>query len=373
MEIELVITEKVGGEAIVMTNVPEGVTAFAVWFSSLAAWSLVGSFAGGLKKIAISSLWAKRLLLAMTGCVFVTEMRAEQISLQGGAVVSGTVLREDSRGVVVDLGFELLRVPIEQIVSRTPPDSEKSPEKQSDGRIYRQAQKQPLRTVRELNKAVGPATVQVRTESGLGSGFIISPEGHVITNNHVISGSYEISVLLYETGANELKKVTFDDVELVAQSPLYDLALLKIKAERTFPTVPLGERNALAQGEDVFAVGSPLGLERSVSQGIVSVRNRVFPPGVTLIQHTAQINPGNSGGPLFNRRGEVVGVNNLKLVGSQVEGLGFAIPITHVLHFIENRDAYAFDPRNPNAGYRYLAPPGAPRVANETSNSTAEK
>jgi serine protease Do len=79
-----------------------------------------------------------------------------------------------------------------------------------------------------------------------------------------------------------------------------------------------------------------------------------------FIQTTAQINPGNSGGPLFNLRGEVVGVNDMKAMGVGVEGLGFTIPATGLKNFLRNRDAYAFDPRNPNAGYRYLEPPRAP-------------
>jgi len=219
---------------------------------------------------------------------------------------------------------------------------------------------------------VGPATVQVRTATGLGSGFVISPEGYVITNNHVISGDYNISVILYEQGDKELRKVTFKKVELLAQSPLFDLALLKIHADRKFPFVPIAKRNVLEQGQEVFAVGSPLGLERSISSGIVSVRNRVVASGMTLIQHTSQINPGNSGGPLFNRQGEVVGVNNLKIASSSVEGIGFAIPAATVFHFIDNRDAYAFDPRNPNAGYRYLSPPGSAEVT-ETSQKKSNQ
>ena len=99
-----------------------------------------------------------------------------------------------------------------------------------------------------------------------------------------------------------------------------------------------------------------MGLERSVSQGIISTKNRNF-EGVVYIQTTAEINPGNSGGPLFNSRGEVIGVTNMKLLGA--EGLGFAIPIAYVKHFLRNRDAFAFDQNNPNTGYRYLEAPRA--------------
>ncbi len=286
---------------------------------------------------------------------------ADVLKLKDGASVSGSIIKENDTSLMVDLGFDILRVPKNQILSREKSTKAKKGdalEAMSD-KIYSRVRNLPTRSVRELVKEVGPATVQVRTSSGLGSGFIISPEGYVISNNHVISGDYKLTVVLYEQGERELRKVTFDKVELLAQSPLFDLALLKIHAERDFPFVPLAQSNALEQGQEVFAVGSPLGLERTVSQGIVSVRNRVVESGMTLIQHTAQINSGNSGGPLFNRQGEVVGVNNLKIASSAVEGIAFAIPTATVVHFLENRDAYGFDPRNPNSGYRYLSPAGS--------------
>ena len=108
------------------------------------------------------------------------------------------------------------------------------------------------------------------------------------------------------------------------------------------------------RGDGVFAVGNPLGLERSVSQGILSTRNRNF-EGLVYLQTDAAINPGNSGGPLFNLRGEVVGVTNMK--ATQGDNLGFAIPITYVKDFLRNREAFSFDKDNPNTGYRYLDPP----------------
>jgi serine protease Do len=97
-------------------------------------------------------------------------------------------------------------------------------------------------------------------------------------------------------------------------------------------------------------------LERSVSEGIVSLRNRIIQSRLH-VQTTAEISPGNSGGPLFNYRGQVVGVNNMKVVSSGAEGLGFSIPVRQLKTFLENRDAFAFDPRNPNAGFRYVSPP----------------
>ena len=190
---------------------------------------------------------------------------------------------------------------------------------------------------------------------------MIHPNGYVITNNHVISGEHKITVLIYKRTARELEKVVKQNVKIVATSPVLDLALLKIEGEEdpNFAYVPVEAGEGVRSGQSVFAIGSPLGLGRSVSQGIVSVRNRVVSGGLFYIQHTAEINSGNSGGPLFNLQGEVVGVLNMKMVTAGVEGMGFAIPSSLLRLFLENQDAYAFDPRNPNAGFRYLDPPGS--------------
>ena len=109
-------------------------------------------------------------------------------------------------------------------------------------------------------------------------------------------------------------------------------------------------------GDGVFAVGNPLGLERSVSQGIVSTRSRNI-EGQLYLQTDAAINPGNSGGPLFNLRGEVIGVTSLKARADMADNLGFAIPVSYVKDFLRNREAFSFDKTNPNTGYRYLDPP----------------
>ena len=155
-------------------------------------------------------------------------------------------------------------------------------------------------------------------------------------------------------------------MRIIALNPFFDLALLQVTPPKDvkFRPVMLAKDRALQDGEEVFAIGNPLGLVRSISQGIVSTRNRNV-KGLVYIQTTADINPGNSGGPLFNSRGEVIGVTNMKL--QFAEGLGFAIPVPYLKLFLENHEAYAFDRNNPNTGYRYLDPPRrknpAPTVA----------
>jgi len=139
-------------------------------------------------------------------------------------------------------------------------------------------------------------------------------------------------------------------------NPYLDLALLKIEeGEEPFRFAYLGSVGEVATGDQVFAIGNPLGLTRTVSQGIVSTKNRNF-EGQLYIQTTTDINPGNSGGPLFNLRGEVIGVTSMGYMF--FGGLNFAIPVDVVKRFIANRDAFAYDEENPNAGYRYLQPSG---------------
>ena len=211
--------------------------------------------------------------------------------------------------------------------------------------------------MRELVTQLGQAVVQVRTPSGLGSGFFLREDGHLITNFHVIEGETQISIEVYHQRNGQLERRAYKQARIIAMNKFADLALLKIedKDAPKFAHVPLGDSDVLAVGDRVFAIGSPLGLERTVTEGILSTKTRQM-QGSLYLQTTTQINPGNSGGPLFNLRGEVVGVTNMKITFG--EGLGFAIPVEQVKYFLGHRDAYAYDADNPSNAYRYLAPPG---------------
>ncbi len=154
---------------------------------------------------------------------------------------------------------------------------------------------------------------------GLGSGFIISKDGYIITNNHVVRKADEIKVIL----ENEDEY----SAELIGTDPKTDLALLKIKPKSRLVPVKIGNSAALDIGDWVVAIGNPFGLGNTVTAGIVSAKGRSLGLGAydDFIQTDAAINPGNSGGPLFNFKGEVVGVNTAIIAGGQ--GIGFAIPI----------------------------------------------
>ena len=282
------------------------------------------------------------------------------VELKNGASVSGELVRKNSEYLLLDLGFDFLKIPrahCSKIVNSKLLPTE-SNNVQSDD-LYFQNPNANIQSLGKLVNRLGESVVMIRTPIGLGSGFIIHPDGYVITNDHVVAGERIISITRFRNGKNELIKENYDNVRIVATGGNIDLALLKIDGlpkNVKFPSVPLGNSEELKQGERVFAIGSPLGLERSVSEGIVSLRNRIIQSRLH-IQTTAEISPGNSGGPLFNYRGQVVGVNNMKVVSTGAEGLGFSIPVRQLKTFLENRDAFAFDPRNPNAGFRYNSPP----------------
>jgi serine protease Do len=158
-----------------------------------------------------------------------------------------------------------------------------------------------------------------RQRPSLGSGFIINSTGYIVTNNHVVEGATEIKVTL-------ATKEEFD-ATLVGRDPKTDLALIKVNSPKPLPTVPFGNSDALEVGEWVLAIGNPFGLGHTVTSGIVSAKGRIIGAGPydDFIQTDASINPGNSGGPLFNMRGQVIGINTAIISGGQ--GIGFAIPI----------------------------------------------
>ncbi len=157
---------------------------------------------------------------------------------------------------------------------------------------------------------------------GAGSGVIISPDGCIITNHHVVDGAKEVTVTLADR--QEYK------ARVIGKDPKADLAILKIDPKETLTAATLGDSNELKVGDWVLAIGNPFGLSNTVTAGIVSAKGRVIGAGPydDFIQTDASINPGNSGGPLFNTKGEVMGINTAIIQNGQ--GIGFAIPTNAV-------------------------------------------
>ena len=156
-------------------------------------------------------------------------------------------------------------------------------------------------------------------QKSLGSGFIIDSDGYIVTNNHVIDGASEIKVKLAD--GREF------DAKIVGRDPKTDLALIRIKGVSDLVPITMGSSDELRVGSWVVAIGSPFGLEQTVTAGIVSAKGRIIGSGPydNFIQTDASINPGNSGGPLVNTKGEVIGINTAIVASGQ--GIGFAIPV----------------------------------------------
>ncbi|MCL1877627.1 MAG: trypsin-like peptidase domain-containing protein, partial [Defluviitaleaceae bacterium] len=205
-------------------------------------------------------------------------------------------------------------------------------------------------TLPELFNTANPSVVAISTEivgrnafgmqvmrPSSGSGFLISDNGYIVTNDHVIEGASNITVLMYD--GREFP------ASIIGRDPSTDLAVIKIIGE-SFPFLDFGNSDYLRVGDQVAAIGNPLGqLANSMTVGYVSALSRdVNIDGVshTKIQTDAAVNLGNSGGPLLNLYGDVVGVVSAKSVGMNVEGLGFAIPSSHAEDIVANLIQYGY-------------------------------
>jgi len=293
---------------------------------------------------------------------------ADTIVLKEGQTITGDILVEKQTQIYVDIGVTVLTIPKEQILRfEYDKDAEVASDanvSKADGgaqavtgedrRLYKTGDLKKT-TIEKCVERVSEAVVKVSSPGGTGSGFFVNEDGYLITNYHVIEKETKIEVTVFRKAGSEMEKKVYKNVRIEAINPFVDLALLKVEDLGDVKTgcVFLGDIGRIEAGEEVFAIGNPLGLERTVTNGVISTKNRAF-EGLIYIQTNADINPGNSGGPLFNLAGEVIGVTNMGYIF--FGGLGFAIPVNYVKHFIDNRDAFAYDKDNPNTGYRYLQP-----------------
>ena len=292
---------------------------------------------------------------------------ADTIVLKEGQSLTGDILAEKETLLYVDIGVTVLTIPKEDILEYEYTKSFEAQAidinevavdvnelEQPAGQLYKTANLQKT-TLEKCVDTVSEAVVKVSSPAGMGSGFFLNEEGYLITNYHVIEKETKIEVTVFQKAKDNFEKKKFKKVKIEALNPFVDLALLKVEdlEDAKVKFVYLGDTERVKVGEGVFAIGNPLGLERTVTDGVISTINRAF-KGLVYIQTNADINPGNSGGPLFNLAGEVIGVTNMGYIF--YGGLGFAIPIDYVKHFIENRDAFLYDKDNPNTGYKYLQP-----------------
>ncbi len=300
-----------------------------------------------------------------------TAPAADVVLLKSGRKLEGTIVKRTDRRLWLDVGPDVIVFEMAD-VGEVQNAAGESQAKRTDDSLFSTATNLPEMSPREHAKVIGPAVIKVSTPAGLGSGVIIHPEGYAITNAHVVQGETNLrSTIWLPQSDGTLKRMEIDDIELIAINSQIDLALIRLKHPdgKPFLCAPVVLQDGLEIGQPVFAIGNPLGLERTMTQGVVSTTSRNF-DGLTYIQTDTAINPGNSGGPLFNTRGEVVGITNMGIRGG--ESLGFAIPARYVKDFVRNREAFAFDRNNPNSGNNYLEPPprknfGAPDQLKDAS------
>jgi serine protease Do len=295
--------------------------------------------------------------------------RADRIVLKEGQIITGKIILEKQAQLYIDIGITVLTIPKDKILeykygetaeaedadaNDAGTEAASQPVDNAPDRLYKIANLKKT-TIEKSVDTVSEAVVKISCPGGTGSGFFINEDGFLITNYHVVEKETRIEVTVFRKAKNGFETKKFKKVKIEAINPFVDLALLKVEdlGDTKLPFVYLGDISRINAGEEVFAIGNPLGLERTVTNGVISTKNRAF-EGLLYIQTNADINPGNSGGPLFNLAGEVIGVTNMGYIF--LGGLGFAIPVDYVKHFIENRDVFAYDKDNPNSGYKYIQP-----------------
>jgi serine protease Do len=289
--------------------------------------------------------------------LFAQMLSADVVHLLGGSEVHGDVIKRTDNTLWIDIGPKVIQISMTDIQDVVIDEKALSKTAFDTNSMFRTADGLPELSPRVQAKRVSPSVIKVSTPGGLGSGVLINEDGYAITNAHVIQGETDLRATVWLPQSDgTLQRTTIEDVEIIAVNNHLDLALLLLVHPDNKPFVfsVLEKAETIEVGETVFAIGNPLGLERSMSKGVISTKQRSF-DGLTYIQTDAAINPGNSGGPLFNSRGEVVGITNMGITAA--ESLNFAIPTRYVKDFIRNREAFAYDEKNPNAGHLYHLPP----------------
>ncbi|MEM9157748.1 MAG: trypsin-like peptidase domain-containing protein [Verrucomicrobiota bacterium] len=312
------------------------------------------------------------LFCAVWGATLLNAASFDRLKFDNGIEIVAEILKQDDHHVVVDLGFDIIRVPAKSVLSIEKSDAIGLESTVQDFDLY-QTGRLSAAPVNELVKEIGDSVVMVKTPSGLGSGFFINQKGQLITNYHVVERETEVTVSVFVKEDSGYERKELQNVKIIALHPVRDLALLQIDEEDLdkieIDPVMLAKDDGVDVGSLVFAIGNPLGLERSVSQGIVSSTTRAI-GYLRFIQTDAAINPGNSGGPLFNARGEVIGV---ACAGhAMFSGLAFGIPVQELISFLENKDTYLYDSSFPQNGVKYLAPPFKEFEIEAKENSTEE-
>ena len=219
----------------------------------------------------------------------------EVLDLGNGCLLQGRVLRSTEQAILLDVGYDVLKVPTAAVLRRGPVKGGQAGRVEKE-ELFARAEL-PERSVAEGAKVMGEAVVKIEAAGGQGSGFITNADGWIVTNFHVVEREVEVDVVIYPVGKNGLEPRTVRKAKVAAINPAMDLALVKMEPPKDLQlkTVFLGDSDAMNVGDTVYAIGAPIGLDRTVSSGIISVTNRTF-EGRCHFQITTPINPGNSGG-----------------------------------------------------------------------------
>lgn len=187
--------------------------------------------------------------------------------------------------------------------------------------------------IKDCAQSIVVIETQTMLGSGAGSGVVVTDDGYILTNQHVIDQAMAVKVTAQDGTSYE--------AEVIEENARKDLALIKINPQNKNELQPasLGNPNDVEIGETAIVIGNPLGLGISASQGIISATGRTVDSKMQYFQIDAAVNPGNSGGGLFNIKGELIGIVNMKLAGEQIDGIGFAIPLDEATKYLEKANA----------------------------------
>ena len=287
--------------------------------------------------------------------VLASPLVADVVILNDGKRLEGILLKQNDTTLWLDIGPMVIELDNNDVKEVEETGSDEVKVVRDD--LYHTAQNPRELSSKLQADRVMSSVIKVQTPGGLGSGVVINEDGFAITNAHVIQGEQDLRAIIWVPQPDGTRKrTTVEDVEIVAVNNHLDLALLKMNHPRgdAFPYSAIESYEGIMVGQPVFAIGNPLNMEQTMTEGVISTTQRNF-DGLSYIQTDTPINPGNSGGPLFNTKGEVIGITNMGIPSG--DNLGFAIPSRYVKDFIRNREAFAYDEMNPNAGHNYQKPP----------------
>ncbi|HPG29306.1 MAG TPA: S1C family serine protease [bacterium] len=275
--------------------------------------------------------------------------------MKSGASISGKILYSDNDKTIVDLGADILKISSTDIHKIIREDTDYDTVSFDSESLY-YCRETGISSIVEASRKYADAIVIVRSPGGMGSGFFINARGYLLTNFHVIEGQKNISVTRFLKKKDILERVVYSKIKIIGIDSFNDLALLKIDETigDTITHTVFKEADSVKYGEKIFVIGNPLGLERSVAEGIISQTSRNF-GGKIYLQIDAPVNPGNSGGPLFNESGQVIGVVNMGII--YMQGLNFAIPASQVKFMLDNIETFSYNQANSESGFLYPEPP----------------